>query len=790
MIDMKTLSNRPVASLALLLAAVTPAYAQQQEGGEQIAALEEITVTAQRRSESLQTVPVAVTAFSESQLESRQVNSAIDLIRMVPNLLGQNNAGTATANTYFMRGLGSTEQIALLDPPVSTYVDDVIIPRQNTNNYAMFDVERIEVLRGPQGTTFGRNSTGGAINVITKKPGDTLAGSITVGGGNLGHEFVRGSLDLPLSERVLTKVSAFYDSNDGWLDNLTNGDTLNNFENWGGRIALRYLASDALTWDLSAEYIIANGTYLRSIYQAGTETRTALAVGGATSDVVADMLARRGLRNETASLGLTSNLEWRGESVTFNSITGYRSSDQEFVLDFSMPSAATTPNPFLLNNDGRYDSFSQEFKFAGAVGESIKYVAGLFFFYEDNITKAGQATGTPTGPMTLTCSAGLFGDGQITCPSGLPGYSSFRDIRNTTESYAVYAQFDYAVTDNVTLVAGGRYTDEKKEVDLKATSYGGMTTADLVAAGIDTELTASEFTPKLGINLQATPDVMLFASATRGFKAGGWNSRTAYIPEQFVPMTPEKTTSYEAGIKSEWFDRRVRLNFGAFLAETDDLQLNFTTPGPIAGTALATQMNAGDIEVKGIELELAAQIASNLNVFATAGLQKGRFTHVNPNAQSFCSNGGTIVDGACSRPGGLPTSYINAIDLDDKPSRLPKKTFTTGFTWTIPAAALFGNFNVNAEVNYVDGYWTTASNSRPNLQLIDGGPFVTPTALNSYADSYTLWSASIGYESDNGRWRARVGCTNCGDKSFITSTFNGHYYGEPRRVDGSLTYRF
>jgi len=284
--------------------------------------------------------------------------------------------------------------------------------------------------------------------------------------------------------------------------------------------------------------------------------------------------------------------------------------------------------------------------------------------------------------------------------------------------------------------------------------------------------------------------VMLFASATRGFKAGGWNSRTAYIPEQFVPMEPETTTSYELGLKSEWFERRLRVNLGAFLARTDDLQLNFTTPGPIPGTALATQTNAGDIEVKGVELEIAAQIAGNLNVFATAGLQSGEFLHVDPAAQSFCSNGGTINNGVCARPGGLPTSYINAIDLDDQPSRLPKQTFTAGFTWTIPALALRGGFNVNAEVNHVAGYWTTASNSRPELQLAAGGPFVTPTALDSYADSYTLWSASIGYESDDGHWRARIGCTNCGDTSFITSTFNGHYYGEPRRVDGSLTYQF
>lgn len=780
--------------LAVLAALLSPgpaaAQAQQEPPGPAAESLDEIVVTAQRRAESLQTVPVAVSAFTEAQLESRQVSSAIDLVRMVPNLLGQNNAGTATANTYFMRGLGSTEQIALLDPPVSTYVDDVIIPRQNANNYAMFDVERVEVLRGPQGTTFGRNSTGGAVNVITKKPGTQRAGSVTLGGGNYGHRFIRGSADLPLTDRVLTKLSAFYDDDDGWLHDLTHDTMLNAFENWGVRAALRYLASDSVTWDLSAEYMVANGPYLRSIFGTGRDTRTSLETGGATSDVVADMLARRGLRNDTSAVGVTSNLEWTRGETTLNAITGYRSNLQKFVLDFSLPTATVTPSPFFLNNAGRYDSFTQEFKMTGTLGSSIKYVGGFFFFYEDNFTKAGQATGALTGPLTLTCSAGLFGDGQIVCPNGVRGYSSFRDIRNTTTSYALYAQADYQISDRFTLVAGGRYTEEEKKIDLKSTGYGGMTTADLIAAGIDTKLDTGEFTPKLGIEFQASNDVMLFASATRGFKAGGWNSRTAYIPQTFEPMTPEKTTSYEVGIKSELFDRRLRLNVGAFLAETDDLQLNYTTPGPIPGTALSTQANAGDVEIRGIELELTAQLGRNLEVFGSAGFQSGEFKSVDPGARSFCTNGGAVVNGACSRPGGLPTAYINAIDIDDEPSRLPKRTLAAGFSWEIPAPVLSGGVRLSGEVNYVGGYWTTGSNSRPDLRLIPSGPLVTPTALDSYARSYTLWSVSVGYESDDGHWRASLGCRNCSDESYITSTFNGGYYGEPRRVDGSITYRF
>ncbi len=193
--------------------------------------LEEVVVTAQRREESLQSVPVAVTAFTAESLEARQVQSTIDLVRLVPNLVGHGNTGVSTANTYFLRGLGSTEQIALLDPSVSTYVDDIIIPRQNANNYAMFDVERLEVLRGPQGTTFGRNATGGAINVITKKPGTEFAGSASLGYGSFGRTSGKVSVDVPFSPTVLSKFTAFYAADDGWLKNDFNGEKLNSSTN-------------------------------------------------------------------------------------------------------------------------------------------------------------------------------------------------------------------------------------------------------------------------------------------------------------------------------------------------------------------------------------------------------------------------------------------------------------------------------------------------------------------------------------------------------------------------------
>ena len=633
-----------------------------------------------------------------------------------------------------------TESLQRVPVAVSAYKDEVIIPRQNANNYTLFDVERVEVLRGPQGTTFGGNSTGGAISIVTRKPGKELGGYLTLGMGSYDSRLARGSVDVPLGERVLTKFSGFFLEDDGWLKNRTNGEDLNGLSNWGLRAAVRFLPSESVTWDPTAEYIVAEGEYLRSNVGDRDTTNTVYTMKGATFDVVADMLAKRGLRNDTAGLGLISNIEWRvSDDRTFNSITGYRSVDREFVLDFSLARLNTTPGPFGLNNDGEYDMISQEFKFTGALG-----------------------------------------------------YSSWRDIGNTTTTYALYAQVDWQLADRFTAILGARYTAETKEVDLRPTQYGGMTTADLREAGIDTDLDTSIVTPRLGLNFQASDDVMIYASATRGFKAGGWNSRTAYRPQEFQPIDPEKTWSYEAGFKSEFLENRLRVNATVFYAETDDLQSSCTTPGPIAGTTLSTQNNAGDMDVKGVEFEFAAQLTDDLYVYGSAGFQDGEYSSTNPEAGSFCTNGGTVVDGACANPvpPATSTSYTNAIDPDDELSRLPERTFALGVNRDFPVAATGGKLRFTAEANYNSGYWTTASNATPTLRLIPGGPLVTPNALDTYADSYSLLNLSIGYESDGGRWRALIECKKCSDEEYLSSIFNGEFYGQPRRVNGSVTFSF
>ena len=193
---------------------------------ERASGVEEIVVTAQRRTESLQDVPIAVSAFSADQLRNQGVSNTLELGRFVPNLISMNNTGIGTANAFYLRGLGNTETIPTFDPPVGTYVDDIYLSRQNANNINLFDVERVEVLRGPQGTLFGRNTTGGAVNVILREPGKQLGGFAEVGYGRFDKKLARASLDIPLAESLAIKLSGYWQDDDGYVKNVTTGQRL------------------------------------------------------------------------------------------------------------------------------------------------------------------------------------------------------------------------------------------------------------------------------------------------------------------------------------------------------------------------------------------------------------------------------------------------------------------------------------------------------------------------------------------------------------------------------------
>lgn len=727
-------------AIALVVAATgAPTTAQEADDDGR---LEEIVVTAQRRNESLQDVPIAVSAFTDKEMMARQITETLDIVNYVPNMIGHNNVGIGTGNTYYIRGLGNTESIATFDPPVGSYIDDVYMARQNANNFAFFDVERIEVLRGPQGTLFGRNTTGGAINVIMKKPGEEFSGFAEAGYGRFDRFELRGSFDIPFSDMIQTKISAYYLKDDGFATNQTTGEINNDEKNFGIRAALRVKLSESILWDVAISYVDEDhANALNSVGPNGnritftglTETGTPLA------GVVTGAKQNFALGNRTQTLSITSNLELDTGLGTVNFITGYRNLDHEFNLDFfDVFGGPFNTGVFVIVNDGSHKQFTQEVKLNGSLGDKLDYVAGIFYINEDNTTDFADI---------FTIDIGLG-------PIGFPLILADRTLENTAEAIALYAQVDYSITEQLTATAGLRYTDETKKIGYTANgnpaALASFDTADIAAAGIPLKLGTSILTPRFAVEYAVNDDAMIFVSATRGFKSGGWNARGT-AADLIQAFSPEKIWSYEAGIRTEWMDNRLRLNVTGFYSDVSDYQIpsGFNSGG---GITFITK-NFADLKVTGLELEASASLTEAFNVYVTLGLQDAEYRNQDPIivAQQADCKAGVDVANTCAN------GIVNERGDLSSPVRTPDVTLNIGANYTLNVSGfeIVPNFNTR----YVDTYNFDISGRDIAQQ-----------------ESYWLVNAGITVGPESGRWSASAECDNCFGKVYQVSFLAGTIY--------------
>lgn len=762
------MSHNVVSRLIISAAFVTIVHpvevlAQSSDGG-----IEEITITAQRRAQNLQDVPVAVTAFTEAELERRQITRTLDLISFVPNMIGHNNTGVGTANSYSIRALNNTESIATFDPPVGTYVDDVFMARQNANNFQFFDVERVEVLRGPQGTLFGRNNTGGAISIVMKKPSTERAGFVEAGFGEYNRKQARASFDLPLSDTVLAKFSAFYAKDDGFVKNRVTGETLNWEDSRGFRGALRITLSDKAMWDLSADRIDSDLSNIVNFVAAGsddrfnhTRLRTDTPIGAA---LVSERLRNVPLGNYTTSNSIISNFTVELSSgSTLNIITGYRDLDQQFITDSfdSITGATFAPNNSFelvsqrpgnstpLVNDGQHSQITQEIKLAGeTAGGRLNYTAGLFYFTDKNDTSFANISLPVTGNPTVTQD---------------------RVMKNDTTSYAAYAQFDYQATDRLTATAGLRYTDEEKTITFTPNTspiatklFPPITTADLVAAGIPTKLTEELLTPRFAIDYKISDDAMVFASATRGFKAGGWNAR-ANFGRLALAFASEKVWSYEAGARTEWADGRLRVNLNAFFMDVKDFQLPAGYADPQTNIINYLTRNFADMENYGLEAEVSWAATENVNVFWGGGTQKAKYTNVDPTVVAQAANCRSRLAAGQSTTNICNVSVVTPTGQIAEPVRAPEFTSTLGINGTVPVGA---NLKLQPSINwaYVSANWAATAN----------------TPIGRQAARSTI-NAGLTMRPTQGKWSLTADCTNCTNEQYVVSFLVYPYLNEPRR---------
>lgn len=796
---------------------------------QQSSGLSDIIVTAQRRSENVQNVPIPISAFSSEQLASRGVSDTIDLGQYVPNMIAMHNTGIGSANAYYIRGLGNTETIPTFDPPVGTYIDNIYISRQNANNFNLFDVERVEVLRGPQGTLFGRNTTGGAISVIMRKPEfNTVRGYAEVGYGSYNKKLARASIDLPLADSFAIKVSGYWQKGGGYVHNVTTGERLNDDDGWGARVAVRGKLSPTARWNGSYAYIEDNGVALLD-FDCNPADRTQCDGRFATTGLrkgrhlavspylplnISGRKANFGLGNYTQSHLLTSNLEFDlARSTTLSFITGYVAQAQQYALDFSdgrgLPSLANpqptvrglTQGGFGIVNDGRENQFTQEVKLDGSLAKGvIKYVAGVFYIHENNQTDFATVFGLAPSVSLL------LGDATL---------------RNSTKSVAAYVQADLSLTDKLKLTAGIRYTDETKKLhiqDNRATCLTGpvkpicLDDSNLIAPSgipIPTTLRTKLWTPRFAINFKPSEAILLYASATRGFKSGGWNARST-APNAVLPFGPEKVWSYEAGIKSELFDRRVRANITAYDEEVTDLQTPSALVGPTGGITFLTR-NFANYRNRGVEAELTFAPVKGLNLYVNGGYQNDKYI-INRNAPVTDIYGIQSVaaqQAACQAllaagkiPGGTGTAAC-AAGIVTPSGNIATPVRTPDFTLSAGGSYRFELSRGMSLVPSLDASWHSRQQVQTSNYTIYSGPITGTNGTypaNPYggdflqgANSEAVWlfNANLALQGKDDRWQLTAGCRNCLDRTYVhTSLANTTYINPPRTWTIKAKYKF
>lgn len=601
-------------SVILATATFTQAPAFAQEGG-----LEEIVVTAQRREANLQATPVTVSAFSETQLQDLSIVETKDLGQAVPNL--QLLPLTASPSTFQVGFRGGTEQtggLIVSEPVVGIYVDDVYRSRLQGANFQLADIERIEVLRGPQGTLYGRNNFSGAIKLVTKTPSkDNQWMNAAFGVGSFSEKNYQLSVGGGLSENVGASFSVLYrDQADGYIFNRAQNQNIGAEENFLVRGKLNY-EKDNFQAILSFSYgNDKNDGYIPLAIRYEPETVPSNFATRVTTDQVRPRFGDdpfvtefpQESVGETEVTSWTLDLAYETDWATFRSITGYVDVRDVFRWDIaagiSDGMGGFTPS-FDRRSDAEANQVTQELQAQGtAFGDKLDWIVGAFFFKEN-------------GDQRLKDDIPLFG------LSDLP--PTFLDIETT--SWAVFAQGTYAITDRFSAFAGVRYTEDDKDFDASIFTFFPERTE------VSLSETFSSVTPTFGLEFQAADNAYLYANITRGFKGGGFNGlAVANATVLRAVYEPQYVWAYEAGAKTDWLDNRLRANIAVFYNDISGSQQTANVgPG-----SFATQ-NVGDLSIFGVELEVTAQPVEWLTVFTNVGYMDGDYGTLDPASQAFAS---------------------------------------------------------------------------------------------------------------------------------------------------------
>jgi iron complex outermembrane receptor protein len=753
-----------------ILAIAAPASAQQVASDAPDTGMVDIIVTAQKREERLQDVPVAVTVISGATLENRGALNLENAQYLVPSL-NFRKSGVAINQSLFLRGVGTSTFSLAGEPSVSTVVDGVVYSRAGEAFSDLVDIERIEVLRGPQGTLFGKNASAGVVNIVTRRPADEFG--ITVDASWFeGNEWrLRGTVDAPINDIVKTRFTGFYSKFDGNIYNEAVDRMVNGYERYGFRGIIEAKPSDKLTLTLIGDWRKADDDCCAEVVAAppltatGTVNTTALAfIQPAIPELKGNDTRRINQntvnRNEETSWGvsLQADLELGNQLVT--SITAYREYDNNEIRDGDWTSQPYIGVPQLADvGPQEGTTFTQELRIASIGSNTIDYVAGAFFssakttrtFTRDVIQCAAA---TPPAPTTLTpCSSPLAA--PPTFPTGTAFFGS--DFTN----FALFGQATWNVSDRLRLIGGLRYTIDQLDVfHSRQTTLAGpgvapsgpivngvLATADRPWRG---KATAEDLSGRAAVQFDLAETSTAYASYARGYKGPAFNVFYNLQAVGTGVVDAETADAFEIGLKNTLFDGTLVLNIAAFYAKYYNFQAN--NPDLVEGVVVTRFTNAGDVSTRGVELDFLWRPTPALGISGGVAYTDAR------------------VDEFNLPPGGNPSQVI--------PSGTP---LAYAPKWKGSLAA-----DYRLELDSFDLlFGVQGSVQSEQLSLFDANPIVRDAGI---IDGYALVDASVGIGDKDDRYRLTFHARNLFDQSFAAAIANGgpagaYLYRIPREAD-------
>jgi iron complex outermembrane receptor protein len=741
-----------VAAIAASSALVYPGLSAVAQ--EKSFALEEVVVTARRREESLQDVPIAVTALTGQELALRGASDISELAQSIPSVTLEPSRATNTTLTAFIRGVGQQDPLAGFEQGVALYLDDVYLARPQGTMLDIYDVERIEVLRGPQGTLYGRNAVGGAIKYVTRRLSDEFEGRVRASYGAYDQMDFVGTVSVPVSDsfRIGGTVASF--QRDGFGDNLTTGEDQYNKDIVGYRLSAEFEPSDRLLVRLAYDKTEDDSNPV-----AGWRPFPGAVSGAPVLDDVFDTTAGAADLPTTAGINGNNSVENEGwmvsvdwnvtDTITLRSITADREDYTESVIDFDSLAVPDFDAPVIYDNE----QFSQEFQLLWNT-DRVNAVLGYYYLDAEASNDFDVVLGQ-IGPVTA------YTGGVV-----------------ETEAWSVFGDLTYNVTDRLSVAVGVRYTEDERRADIFRANYLGTGSPFLgndsalllaVTSDYEADQTYDDTSPRFNVSYKLTEDATVYAGYSKGWKAGSFDPRGANFATPAVEegFDAEELDSYEAGLKATWWEGRALTNIAVFYSEYTDMQI----PGSVGvdsdgdgvnDSFVGTVTNAGDSEISGIEVEGSFLFTENFSA-------QYAFSLLDAEIKEWIVGGVNVAD-------------------QREIQNTPEEMAFIALNYDVPLAG--GDLRVSANWSYK-------------------GDITQFEVANEFIDqeAYSLYNASITWLSSDDAWLVGLHGKNLGDEEYRTAGYcfgfsagcpsalgiednTTVFFGPPRTWTATVEYRF